>query len=123
MSDEQLAIQATTLRHVSLWLRLSDKMVEVPPSIKVYNAMLRARITYDPRKQIELGYAVTTHKAQGSEFNTIVYCMSRASPFLLNRNNFYTAITRARYKVVVICDIRAMHYSLRIEKREEVKEG
>ena len=67
---------------------------------------------YDPRKQIELGYAATTHKAQGSEFNDVIYYMSSAQPFLLNRNNFYTAITRAKRFCVVICDRRAMRLSI-----------
>jgi exodeoxyribonuclease V alpha subunit len=103
----------------SIWLRtVEGRSVEIPPSIRAYNAYLNAVINYDPRKQIELGYAVTTHKAQGSEFNSIVYCMSGAAPFLLNRNNFYTAVTRARLNVLVIADRRAMSLALRRERRD-----
>lgn len=71
---------------------------------------------YDPRKQIDLGYAITTHKAQGSEFDTIVYVMTskgQGGAYMCSRNNFYTGITRARKNVVVICDRRAMQLSVR----------
>lgn len=95
------------------------RQVEIPARVRMYNTYLRTVINYDPRKQLELGYAITTHKAQGSEFDTVVYCMSSASAFLLNRNNFYTAVTRARHKVVVICDRRGMAMSLRREKRDQ----
>lgn len=103
----------------SLWLNTdSGRSVEVPPSIRAYNAYLCTTINYDPRKQLELGYAITTHKAQGSEFDSIVYCVSQQSPFMLNRNNFYTAVTRARSQVLVIADRRAMFLSLRRERRD-----
>jgi exodeoxyribonuclease V alpha subunit len=89
------------------------RAIVVPPRIKTYNAFVGHIINYDPRKQIELGYAITTHKAQGSEFETIVYCISRAQAWLLNRRNFYTAVTRAKKNVILIADRRAMGLSLR----------
>jgi exodeoxyribonuclease V alpha subunit len=103
----------------TMWIKTSEgRSVEIPPSIRAYNAYLRTTINYDPRKQIELGYAITTHKAQGSEFDTVVYCMSSSAAFMLNRNNFYTAMTRARSRVVIITDRRGMFLSLRREVRE-----
>ena len=103
----------------TVWLRTSEgRSIEIPPSIRAYNAYLRTTINYDPRKQLELGYAITTHKAQGSEFDSIVYCISSASPFLLNRNNFYTAVTRAKSRVIIIADRKSMAMSLRREKRD-----
>lgn len=89
------------------------RAVTIPPRIKTYNSFIGAVINYDPRKQIELGYAITTHKAQGSEFEAIVYCMSRRQAWLLNRRNFYTAVTRAKKQVILITDRRAMSLSLR----------
>ena len=103
----------------SLWLRtLEGRSLEIPPRLRTYNSYLRTMINYDPRKQLELGYAITTHKSQGSEFDTIIYCISRGASFLLNRNNFYTAVTRARHNVIVITDRKAMGLSLRREKRD-----
>lgn len=90
-----------------------ERAVVIPPRIKTYNAFVGHIINYDPRKQIELGYAITTHKSQGSEFDTVIYCMSRSQIWLLNKRNFYTAVTRAKRNVILITDRRAMGLSLR----------
>ena len=89
------------------------RSIIVPPRIKTYNAFAGHIVNYDPRKQLELGYAVTTHKAQGSEFETIIYCMDRAQAWLLNKRNFYTAVTRAKSQVVLISDRKAMGMSMK----------
>jgi exodeoxyribonuclease V alpha subunit len=89
------------------------RAVVIPPRIKTYNSFEGHIINYDPRKQIELGYAITTHKSQGSEFDTVVYCMSRSQIWLLNKRNFYTAVTRAKKNVILITDRRAMGLSMR----------
>ena len=52
--------------------------------------------------QIVLAYAVSIHKSQGSEFDTVVISVSQGNPFLLTRNLLYTAITRAKKTVVVV---------------------
>ena len=91
----------------------NGRAVVIPPRIKTYDNYLGRMINYDPRKQRELGYAVTTHKAQGSEFETVVYCMSRSQGILLNKRNFYTAVTRAKENVILITDRRAMSMSMR----------
>lgn len=91
--------------------------VTVPARVRQYNSYLRTMINYDPRKQMELGYAITTHKSQGSEFDTIVYCMSSSSAYLLNRNNLYTAVTRAKRRVIIITDRKGMGLALRREHR------
>jgi len=90
-----------------------NRQFTCPPRLKYYNAMVQQWVSYDPRKQIELGYAITTHKAQGSEFDTVVYCMNRPQYFLLSRRNLYTAITRAKTRVILITDRYAMGMSLR----------
>jgi exodeoxyribonuclease V alpha subunit len=89
------------------------RAVVIPPRIKTYDSYRGCIINYDPRKQIELGYAITTHKAQGSEFDTIIYCMSRSQGWLLNKRNFYTAVTRAKKQVILITDRKAMNLSMR----------
>lgn len=54
--------------------------------------------------QLELSYAVTIHKAQGSEYPAVIIPMLRGPRMLMNRNLIYTAITRARKCVVLIGD-------------------
>ncbi len=97
----------------SLHLAMEGRELTVPARIKAYSAYHGSYINYDPRKNIELGYAVTTHKSQGSEFDTIVYCTTNAQSYLLNKRNFYTAVTRARHQVIMITDRGAMGKSLR----------
>jgi exodeoxyribonuclease V alpha subunit len=94
-------------------LLTDNREVIVPSRVKTYSAYHGSIIQYDPRKQIELGYAITTHKAQGSEFETIIYCISRGAAFLLNRRNLYTAITRAKKLVIIIAEPKAMGLSMR----------
>lgn len=92
----------------TLGLATTDKLYEIPARVRTYSPYTGQHVNYDPRKQIELGYAITTHKSQGSEFDTVVYCMTRSASFLINRQNFYTAVTRAKKRVIVIADRMAM---------------
>jgi exodeoxyribonuclease V alpha subunit len=51
---------------------------------------------------IELAYAITIHKSQGSEFDTTLIILHPSHGRLLNRNLLYTAITRAKRKLIII---------------------
>ena len=64
------------------------------------------RVDYEKSEldQLELSYAVTIHKAQGSEYPAVIIPMLRGPRMLMNRNLIYTAITRARKCVVLIGD-------------------
>ena len=52
--------------------------------------------------ELELAYAITVHKSQGSEFPVIVMPIFSGAPRLMSRNLFYTAITRATKCVVLV---------------------
>ncbi len=54
--------------------------------------------------QLEPAYAMTVHKAQGSEYPAVVLLASDASPRLLTRPVFYTALTRAQQLLVIVGD-------------------
>lgn len=51
---------------------------------------------------VELGYALTIHKAQGSEYDKILLCVPKDTKYLFSRNLIYTAVTRAKESVAVI---------------------
>ncbi len=69
-------------------------------------------ITFDDGKIIEypftsvedldLAYAITVHKSQGSEFSYVIMPLSSYMPMLMTRNLFYTAITRAKTMVILV---------------------
>lgn len=52
--------------------------------------------------ELELSYAVTIHKSQGSEYKAVIIPVHSGPPMLLTRNLIYTAVTRARELVVLI---------------------
>ena len=52
--------------------------------------------------ELELAYAVTIHKSQGSEYPAVILPLLMGPSMLFNRNLLYTAVTRARKCVVII---------------------
>ena len=52
--------------------------------------------------ELELAYATTIHKSQGSEYDTVIVPMLPAHKILLSRNLFYTAVTRAKRRVILV---------------------
>jgi exodeoxyribonuclease V alpha subunit len=62
----------------------------------------RATYPFDQLEQLELAYAVTVHKSQGSEFQVVVMPLVGGFPKLCYRNLLYTAVTRARKLLVMV---------------------
>ena len=60
--------------------------------------------TADLLSQLDMAYAMTVHKAQGSEYRAVVLVSAPAAPNLLVRGVLYTAITRARELLVMVGD-------------------
>ena len=52
--------------------------------------------------ELELAYAVTVHKSQGSEYTAVILPLVGGPKPLMNRNLLYTAVTRARRLVVIV---------------------
>ena len=62
------------------------------------------RVTYsfDQLDEIELAYAVTIHKSQGSEYPAVIMPLLSGPKMLFNRNLLYTGVTRARNCVTIL---------------------
>ena len=58
--------------------------------------------TFSQLDELELAYAVTIHKSQGSEYPAVVMPLMSGPRMLMNRNLLYTAVTRARKCVVIV---------------------
>lgn len=56
----------------------------------------------DALEDLELAYAITVHKSQGSEYPVVIVPMYGAPQMLLTRNLFYTAVTRAQRMVILV---------------------
>ena len=67
-----------------------------------------ATYTTDMLAELELAYAVTVHKAQGSEYRAVVLVALPAAPALMVRGVLYTGLTRARELLVVVGDDGAL---------------
>ena len=55
-------------------------------------------------EELDLAYAVTVHKSQGSEFPAVIIPVLRFPPMLMTRNLLYTAVTRGKRLVLIIGD-------------------
>lgn len=61
-----------------------------------------AEYTSDIVDQLQLAYAISVHKSQGSEFPVVIISLMSGSPVLLTKNLLYTAVTRAKNMVVLV---------------------
>lgn len=53
---------------------------------------------------LDLGYAITVHKSQGSEFDKVFLCLHKSHATMMQRELLYTAVTRAKRELYVICE-------------------
>lgn len=57
---------------------------------------------FDSANELELAYAITVHKSQGSEFESVVLPVCSVPPQLSYRNLLYTAVTRAKNRLIIV---------------------
>lgn len=99
------------------------RIVEIDPSGELLVVNFDDRVatyTLDMLNEIDLAYAMTVHKAQGSEYQCVVLAAMPAAPSLMVRGVLYTALTRARELLIVVGDdaaIRAMAANDRQQRR------
>lgn len=89
----------------------------IPPHMETLDSRGKSLFAFDPRKYIDLAYAITTHKSQGSEFKKIVVLLQRSR--VLNKANFYTAITRAKLHVTCIAGAGGLSAAMMPYKSEK----
>lgn len=61
-------------------------------------------------------YAVTCHKAQGAEFHTVVVLCHSSNLRMLSREWLYTAVTRAKERVILVTNIKGLNQALRTQR-------
>ena len=80
---------------------------EIDPAAQLIAIDFDGRIAeydFNMTEELELAYAITVHKSQGSEYPIVVIPLYSYTPKLLTRNLFYTAITRAQQMVILVGD-------------------
>lgn len=68
---------------------------------------------------LELAYAMTIHKSQGSEYPVVILAVAPGAPQLLSRNLLYTAVTRARHKLLLVSSRRVIGQMLANERAQD----
>lgn len=72
----------------------SSLLVAFDDKVAVYN--------FENASELELAYAITIHKSQGSEFEVVIMPMFRGAPQLSYRNLLYTGVTRAKSMIIMV---------------------
>lgn len=75
----------------------SDKYLTI-----MFDEDKRVEYPFTNLDEIDLAYAITVHKSQGSEFPTVIMPVCSYNPMLMGRNLFYTAVTRAKQMVILV---------------------
>ncbi len=107
-NDYELGLMNGTLGRVldfdsdggSIFINADDRDIEVPPIAYGINPKTGEKFSYDPRTRLILGYAISTHASQGSQFDYVCYVVARSRA--ATRQNVYTGITRSKNYITVI---------------------
>ncbi len=75
----------------------TDKVMNI-----VFDDEKLVKYDFNNLDELELAYAITVHKSQGSEFPVVIIPMCQFPPMLMCRNLFYTAVTRAKQLVILV---------------------
>ena len=72
-------------------------------------------VKYEPGEldELQLAFAITIHKSQGSEFPAVVIPLATQHYMLLQRNLLYTAMTRGKSLVIVVGELKALDFALK----------
>ncbi len=98
-------------RYGDVVVDFGDKIVTIPNKQQI--VLYGKTVEYNPQKDIELAYVITTHKSQGSEYKEVIYVIDRSAIYMCSRKNLYTAVTRAKQKVNIISDQRTLIFALK----------
>ena len=98
----------------SVIVDFGHSVVELP-SVMVVTLPSGREISLTPLRDLDLGYAITTHKAQGSEWEEVIYVIDPMHNAMLCRANTYTAITRAKHKVNFVYKTAALMGAVAVE--------
>ena len=79
----------------------------------------QAEYSFKQLEELELAYAVTIHKSQGSEYPAVILPILSGPRMLMNRNLLYTAVTRARKCVTVVGSENTFAEMIRNEKQQQ----
>lgn len=129
--------EITEVKHLGRSFRVKDKVIQLvnradknimngdigevisinydkskPSGLKVMYDSGIIEYTLEELEDISLAYAVSVHKAQGSEFDIVIMPISTMHYVMLKRKLIYTAVTRAKKLLILIGDIKALQMGI-----------
>lgn len=78
-------------------------------------------LTMEEVRNIDLAYAITCHKSQGSQWKYVVFAMDYSSYIMLNRQLVYTAMTRASEALFMVVEMEALERSIKTDNSSKRK--
>ena len=102
------------------------QILQIDPSGELLTIAFDDRVaayTVDMLSELDMAYAMTVHKAQGSEYRGVVFVSAPCAPGLEVRGVLYTAITRARELLVVVGDDATLGRMAANDKRQRRYSG
>ena len=102
------------------------QILQIDPSGEVLTIAFDDRVatyTADMLAELDMAYAMTVHKAQGSEYRGVIFVAAPCAPGLEVRGVLYTAITRARELLVVVGDDAALRRMAENDRRQRRYSG
>ena len=84
-------------------------------AVQFYDDEPAVKYTKDDTFNLEMAYAITIHKSQGSEFPKVIIPLFSSMSFFLRRNLFYTAVTRSREQVIILSDGNSLIKAMEME--------
>ncbi|MGN8890754.1 SF1B family DNA helicase RecD2 [Dysosmobacter sp. HCP28S3_G4] len=102
------------------------RIVDIDPSgewLTVCFEDRTATYTQEMLSEVDLAYAQTIHKAQGSEYRAVVLALMPSAPSLMVRGVLYTALTRARELLILVGDDAAIRSMAENDRRQRRYSG
>ncbi len=99
------------------------KVIEINETAQIltveYDEQRRVEYPFSQLDELELAYAVTIHKSQGSEYPAVIMPLLSGPQMLLNRNLLYTAVTRARKCVTILGSSQTLQEMIQNERQHK----
>jgi len=78
----------------------------------VFDEEKQVEYRFSEAEELELAYAITIHKSQGSEYPAVVIPLLSGPRMLFNRNILYTAVTRAKKSLTLVGSEEIVNYMI-----------
>jgi len=91
-----------------------DKTIDI-----MFDTGLKLSFTPDKMEVVELAYAFTVHKSQGSEYKVVITTLLKSHYIFLKRNMIYTSISRAKQICIFVGDRKSLSIAIRTESANQ----